>query len=52
MLGVVREHGAELFPAALAPEIHDVQVDLFVELTGPAMNVGLGIAIIGKAVRQ
>ncbi|MNG24222.1 hypothetical protein D3C84_1089210 [compost metagenome] len=50
MLGIVREHRAELFPAALAPEAHHVHVDLFIEFTGPVVDVGFGVAIIGETV--
>ncbi|MNT97044.1 hypothetical protein D3C72_2392730 [compost metagenome] len=50
VLGIVREHGAELFPSALAPKLHYVQIDLFIEFTGPVMDIGFGIAVVGETV--
>src|SRR5450830_1630873 len=52
VLGVVREHRAELLEATLLPHFDHVQVHLLVELTGPVVDVGFGFAVIREPVGQ
>ncbi|MNL48346.1 hypothetical protein D3C87_1711980 [compost metagenome] len=52
MLGIVREHRAELLEAALLPHLDHMQVHLLVELAGPVVDIGFRLTVIGKAVGQ
>ncbi|CSE41765.1 Uncharacterised protein [Shigella sonnei] len=51
VVGVLRQHIAELFELAFAPQLHHALVHLAVELAGVAVHPFFRTLIVNKAVR-
>ena len=52
VVGVLRQHGAELFEFALPPQFHHALIHLMIKLAGVAVHALFGALVIDKAVRQ
>ena len=52
VVGVLRQHGAELFEFAFAPQLHHPLIHLMVKLAGVAVHALFGALVVDKAVRQ
>ena len=52
VVGILRQHGAELFEFALAPQLHHPLIHLMVKFARVAVHPLFGALVVDKAVRQ